>query len=105
MAILAMFSSIYTSPLQSLCVINNPHKSLGGGGEGHDSLHSCPWLCLAAEKDRINTEFIRMDCTGCGKLASFFHIALSAKKEVSLPHPVDLISLLNFVWECGGMSY
>jgi hypothetical protein len=24
--------------------------------------------------------------TGCGKLASFFHIALSSKKEVSLPH-------------------
>jgi hypothetical protein len=23
---------------------------------------------------------------GCGKLASFFHIALSSKKEVSLPH-------------------
>jgi hypothetical protein len=27
---------------------------------------------------------------GCGKLASFFHIALSAKKEVSLPHPLLL---------------
>jgi hypothetical protein len=26
--------------------------------------------------------------TGCGKLTSFFHIALSAKKEVSLPHSV-----------------
>jgi hypothetical protein len=25
--------------------------------------------------------------TECGKLTSFFHIALSAKKEVSLPHP------------------
>jgi hypothetical protein len=29
---------------------------------------------------------------GCGKLASFFHIALGAKKEVSLPHPVQSIS-------------
>jgi hypothetical protein len=31
---------------------------------------------------------VRLAYTGCGKLASFFHIALCAKKEVSLPHLV-----------------
>jgi hypothetical protein len=35
------------------------------------------------------TPVIMKSYTGCGKLASFFHIALSAKREVSLPHPVS----------------
>jgi hypothetical protein len=42
-----------------------------------------------AEVPLVSVAFIYIYThTGCGKLASFFHIALSAKKEVSLPHLV-----------------
>jgi hypothetical protein len=61
--------SVMTSQLQPLNVsVNIPFKHLV-------CKHCVAWL---------NTS----NYTGCGKLASFFHIALSSKKEVSLLHLV-----------------
>jgi hypothetical protein len=56
-------------------------------------------------KSSLNVTVPAFATTGCGKLASFFHIALSAKKEVSLPHPVHLNGNKSLVFQHGYEKY